>query len=86
MARAGQRRTCRRCCPTATYSAKNSLYNTPPTFAIYMVRNVLEWVKDQGGLAAMEKTNRAKGDLLYGVMADNPDFYRVPSPRTAVPT
>jgi phosphoserine aminotransferase len=62
----------------ATYSAKESLYNTPPTFAIYMVRNVLAWVKEQGGLAAMEKLNRAKGDLLYGVMADNPDFYHCP--------
>ena len=62
----------------ATYSAKNSLYNTPPTFAIYMVRNVLEWLKEQGGLAAVEKTNRAKGDLLYGVIADNPDFYTCP--------
>jgi phosphoserine aminotransferase len=62
----------------ATYSAKNSLYNTPPTFAIYMVRNVLDWVKEQGGLAAVEKTNRTKGDLLYGVMADNPNFYTCP--------
>jgi phosphoserine aminotransferase len=62
----------------ATYSAKESLYNTPPTFAIYMVRNVLEWVKEQGGLEAIEKTNRAKGDLLYGVMAEHPDFYRCP--------
>jgi phosphoserine aminotransferase len=62
----------------ATYSTKNSLYNTPPTFAIYMVRNVLAWVKEQGGLVAVERTNRTKGDLLYGVMADNPDFYRCP--------
>jgi len=62
----------------ATYSAKNSLYNTPPTFAIYMVRNVLDWMKNQGGLIAVEKTNRAKGDLLYGVMADNPGFYNCP--------
>jgi phosphoserine aminotransferase len=43
-----------------------------------MVRNVLAWVKEQGGLTAMETTNRAKGDLLYGVMAGNPDFYRCP--------
>jgi phosphoserine aminotransferase len=62
----------------ATYSAKNSLYNTPPTFAIYMVRNVLAWVKEEGGLAAMERTNRAKGDLLYDVIADNPGFYSCP--------
>ncbi len=61
-----------------TYSAKNSLYNTPPTFAIYMVRNVLFWLKQQGGLAAIEKINRTKGDLLYGVMKDNPEFYSCP--------
>jgi len=62
----------------ATYSVKESLYNTPPTFAIYMVRNVLEWVKAQGGLAAVERQNRAKGDRLYGVMAAYPDFYTCP--------
>jgi phosphoserine aminotransferase len=62
----------------STYSGKNSLYNTPPTFAIYMVRNVLAWLKEQGGLTAVEKTNRTKGDMLYGVMADNPDFYKCP--------
>jgi len=62
----------------STYSAKNSLYNTPPTFAIYMVRNVLAWLKEQGGLAAVEKTNRTKGDLLYGVIADYSDFYTCP--------
>jgi phosphoserine aminotransferase len=62
----------------ATYSAKNSLYNTPPTFAIYMVRNVLAWVKEQGGLGAVEEVNRTKGDLLYGVMAEHPGFYSCP--------
>jgi phosphoserine aminotransferase len=61
-----------------THSAKDSLFNTPPTFAIYMVRNVLEWVKEQGGLAGMETRNRAKGDLLYGVMDEYADFYKCP--------
>ncbi len=61
-----------------THADKESLYNTPPTFAIYMVRNVLEWVKGQGGLAAMEKRNRAKGDLLYRVIEAHPEFYRCP--------
>ncbi|MEJ2583236.1 MAG: 3-phosphoserine/phosphohydroxythreonine transaminase [Acidobacteriota bacterium] len=61
-----------------TYSAKNSLYNTPPTFAIYMVRNVLVWLKQQGGLAGIEKVNRNKGDLLYGVIKENPEFYSCP--------
>ena len=61
-----------------THAAKDSLFNTPPTFAIYMVRNVLEWVKEQGGLAGMEARNRSKGDLLYGVMTEYPDFYKCP--------
>jgi phosphoserine aminotransferase len=62
----------------ATFVDKESLYNTPPTFAIYMVRNVLEWVRDEGGLEAMERRNRAKGDRLYGVIAAFPAFYHCP--------
>ena len=62
----------------ATHVDKESLYNTPPTFSIYMVRNVLEWVKDAGGLAAMERRNRAKADRLYGVIDGKPGFYRCP--------
>ena len=61
-----------------THAAKDSLYNTPPTFAIYMIRNVLLWVKEQGGLAGMEQRNRAKGDLLYRAIEAHPEFYRCP--------
>jgi phosphoserine aminotransferase len=61
-----------------THAAENSLYNTPPCLAIYMVRNVLRWVKKLGGLAAMEARNRAKGDLLYGVIDGSGGFYRNP--------
>jgi len=62
----------------ATHAAKDSLYNTPPTFSIYIVRNVLEWVKAEGGLDAMERRNRKKGDLLYDVIEAHPAFYRCP--------
>ncbi len=62
----------------ATHTGKDSLYNTCPTFAIYMVRNVLRWVKEQGGLPAMEKRNRTKGDLLYQVIDGSGGFYRSP--------
>jgi phosphoserine aminotransferase len=62
----------------ATHVGKESLYNTPPTFPIYMVRNILRWVKDNGGLAGMERRNRAKADRLYGVMQAFPGFYRCP--------
>jgi phosphoserine aminotransferase len=62
----------------ATHAENNSLYNTPNTFAIYMVRNVLEHVKQHGGLGAVEKQNRAKADLLYGMLDSEPDFWRAP--------
>jgi phosphoserine aminotransferase len=59
-----------------THSEKNSLYNTPPCIAIYMVQLVLKWVEETiGGLEAMEKINREKAGLLYGYM-DSTDFYK----------
>jgi phosphoserine aminotransferase len=64
-----------------THAEADSLYNTPPTFAIYLVRNVLRWVKAQGGLPGMEKRNRAKAELLYGAIDRLGDFYRCPVER-----
>jgi len=61
-----------------THADNRSLYNTPPTFSVYLVRNVLSWIKDQGGLAAIEKVNREKGRVLYGAIDAAPDFYRAP--------
>lgn len=61
-----------------TVMENNSLYNTPPTFAIYMVRNVLAWAKGQGGLAAMEKVNREKAATVYGAIDAANGFYRCP--------
>lgn len=52
-----------------------SLYNTPPTFAIYIIKLVLEWMKSCGGLAAVEKTNREKANLIYNAL-DNSDFFK----------
>ncbi len=61
-----------------THAENNSLYNTPPTFGVYILRNVLEFVKQAGGLPAMEKHNREKAALLYGAIDARPDFYRCP--------
>ena len=61
-----------------TLAKGDSLQNTAPTFAIYMVRNVLRWVKGYGGLEAMEKRNRKKADMLYGAVEARGDFYRCP--------
>ncbi|MBS7577465.1 MULTISPECIES: 3-phosphoserine/phosphohydroxythreonine transaminase [unclassified Enterococcus] len=43
----------------------NSLYNTPPTFAIYIAKLVFEWVKSMGGVDEVERLNREKAELLY---------------------
>ena len=56
-------------------AGKESLYNTPPTFGIYIISLVLKWIKSNGGLKGVEETNRKKADLLYGVI-DASDFYR----------
>jgi phosphoserine aminotransferase len=53
----------------------NSMYNTPPVFAIYIMRLVLAWLIKQGGLAAIEKRNARKADKLYAEI-DRTGFYR----------
>lgn len=58
------------------YVEKDSAYNTPPTFAIYMVGLVLEWAEEKGGLEAIEKENEAKAKLLYATMDEASDFFR----------
>ena len=58
------------------HADKNSLYNTPPCFGIYILRNVLAYNKSLGGLKAIEATNRAKGALLYGCIDRHADFYK----------
>jgi len=61
-----------------THVQKDSLFNTGPTFSIYVVKLVLEWIKECGGVEAIEKENNKKADLLYGVIDDNPDFFKCP--------
>jgi phosphoserine aminotransferase len=58
------------------HAKENSLLNTCPTFAIYMLRNVLAVLKEEGGAAAAEKRNRRKATLLYELLDQNPDFFR----------
>lgn len=58
-----------------TYASKNSLYNTPPCFAIFTVQLVLKWLEDTvGGLEKMAAINKQKADMLYGCI-DASDFY-----------
>jgi phosphoserine aminotransferase len=64
-----------------TYAAKNSLYNTPPCFAIYAVSLVLEWIEETiGGLEKMAARNQAKAELLYNAIDDS-DFYNATADR-----
>ena len=58
------------------HAEKNSLYNTPPCFGIYILRNVLAYNKSIGGLKAIEANNLKKGELLYGCIDKFPGFYK----------
>lgn len=51
-----------------THAKENSLYNTPPTYNIYMVGKVLHWLENLGGLEAMQKRNQEKAELLYSYL------------------
>lgn len=61
-----------------TFAENNSLYNTPPTFAVYLMRNVLAWMKQAGGLGQIEAWNREKARLLYAALDGMAGLYRAP--------
>ena len=67
------------CTPTAfdyrVVADHGSMYNTPPTYGIYMAGLVFRWLKAQGGLPAIEARNRAKAQMLYDAI-DGSDLYR----------
>jgi phosphoserine aminotransferase len=58
----------------AVQAQADSMYNTPPTYAIYIAGLVFQWLKAQGGVNAIEKLNIAKANLLYGAL-DQSEFY-----------
>jgi phosphoserine aminotransferase len=68
-------------CPSAfnwkTVAENDSMYNTPPTYAIYIAGLVFQWLKRQGGIAVMEQRNIAKASLLYDYL-DSADFFSNP--------
>ena len=59
------------------HADNESMYNTPPTFAVYVAGLVFQWLKRQGGLAGMEQINIRKAQKLYGLIDSN-DFYASP--------
>lgn len=64
-----------------TQADHDSMYNTPPTYAIYIMGLVLDWLKQKGGLPAIEKINISKSKLLYDLI-DSSDFYHCPVARS----
>ncbi len=61
-----------------THADNDSMYNTPPTFAIYMAGLVFQWLKKNGGIGAMECANIAKAELLYAAIDASNGFYHCP--------
>ncbi len=59
-----------------TYAQNHSLFNTPPTFAIYMFNLEMQWLLNLGGLEEMDKKNRQKAALLYACIDESEGFYR----------
>lgn len=58
-----------------TFVDKDSLYNTPPVFAIYMVNKTLHWIKNQGGVDSIAARNAEKAALIYDVIDQSEGFY-----------
>ena len=61
-----------------THIKEKSLYHTPPTFAVYIVGLVLEWIESEGGVSGMQKRNEAKAQLLYDTIESSGGFYSCP--------
>ncbi|HWI54555.1 MAG TPA: aminotransferase class V-fold PLP-dependent enzyme, partial [Desulfobacteria bacterium] len=59
-----------------TYAKNDSLYNTPASFTIYMIKLMLEWVKSEGGLDVIEKRNEDKAKLVYDTIDNSNGFYK----------
>jgi phosphoserine aminotransferase len=61
-----------------THADADSMYNTPPTYGMYMAGLVFQWLKKNGGVAQMERTNIAKAKVLYDVIDASAGFYACP--------
>jgi len=65
----------------ATHADADSLYNTPPTFAVYLMRNVLAWIQSLGGLDTLARLNQEKAQVLYDALDRMRGFYQAPVER-----
>ncbi len=60
------------------HADKRSLMNTPPMFAIYVMGKVLDWIRDLGGVRAMEERAHRRSGMVYGAIEESGGFYRSP--------
>lgn len=60
----------------ATHADSNSLYNTPPSFSVYVTAGVLAWIADHGGVHWLESKSREMSGMLYDTIADSGGYYR----------
>lgn len=60
------------------YAQKDSMYNTPPVFTIWMTGKVLKWIDEQGGTPALEQSSARKAKTIYDVIDNSNDFFRSP--------
>ncbi len=66
-----------------THASKNSMFNTPPTFGIYLLGKVLGWVETNGGVKAIEKLNELKAGMIYDAIDHSDGFYNGHAERSA---
>ena len=59
-----------------THADKDSLFNTPPTFGIYILNLILHWLKKNGGIEAIKEKNEAKAKILYDAIDSSNGFYK----------
>lgn len=60
----------------STHVKNNSLYNTPPSFGVYLLNLVLQWIEKSGGLAAMGERNEAKAKAIYDTIDQSGGYYK----------
>ena len=58
----------------AIHAKNGSMYNTPPTYGIYVLKLVLEWIKEMGGVKAIQKVNEEKANILYNFLDSSQMF------------
>lgn len=59
-----------------THVSKESMFNTPPVLPVFVINETLKWIKNDGGLTAVEDRNNHKAKLIYDMIDENPSFYK----------